>query len=213
MKTILCYGDSNTWGFDPALKDRFPAADRWTGVMSRKLGKGFTVIEEGLGGRTTVWDDPVEGGFKSGKDYLIPCLESHRPIDLVILWLGINDLKKRYSLPLSDVVRGVSVLIELILGSGAGPSGQAPRLLLLSPLPLGKLSEDYEDMFEGAAGKSARLPELYRQTAERYGCAYADASEIVSADEADGLHLSRPSHKTLGRALAAVASDLLSRID
>ncbi len=78
MKRILCYGDSNTWGYDPLTTDRFDANTRWTRVLGKSLGGAYEVIEEGLNGRTTVWDDPIEG-FKSGKDYLIPCLEFTSP--------------------------------------------------------------------------------------------------------------------------------------
>lgn len=100
MKNILCYGDSNTWGYDAETKNRFPPDVRWTGILKRTLGEGYHVIEEGLNGRTTVWDDPIEG-YKNGREYLIPCLESHRPLDLVIIMLGTNNLKKRFSLTFS----------------------------------------------------------------------------------------------------------------
>lgn len=96
MKTIVCYGDSNTWGYDPVTMDRLPITQRWTGVLAQELGAGYRVIEEGLNGRTTVWDDPIEG-YKNGKEYLIPCLETHRPIDLITILLGTNDLKMRFS--------------------------------------------------------------------------------------------------------------------
>ena len=92
MKTILCYGDSNTYGYDPSNGFRYPKNVRWTGVLADLLGPEFTVIEEGCNGRTTVFDDPLEG-WKNGLDYLKPCLNSHKPIDLVILMLGSNDLK------------------------------------------------------------------------------------------------------------------------
>ena len=113
MKTILCYGDSNTWGYNPRTQDRFPIAERWTGVLAHKLGAEFRVVEEGLNGRTTVWDDPIEG-YKNGKEYLIPCLESHRPIDLVVIMLGTNDLKKRFSVSAYDIAQSVGVLVEIV---------------------------------------------------------------------------------------------------
>ena len=96
MKTILCYGDSNTWGYNPATTERSSRDERWTGILRRELDDGYLVIEEGLNGRTTVWDDPIEG-YKNGKEYLIPCLETHKPLDLVIIMLGTNDLKVRFS--------------------------------------------------------------------------------------------------------------------
>ena len=78
MYEVLCFGDSNTWGYDPVSKQRFPNGVRWTGVLQAELGPGFRVIEEGLNGRTTVWEDPVEGD-KMGKRHLMPCLESLSP--------------------------------------------------------------------------------------------------------------------------------------
>ncbi len=93
MKTVLCYGDSNTWGSDPETGERFAPEVRWPGVMARELGDGFHVIEEGLPGRTTLREDPIEGSYKDGRAYLTPCLESHRPIDLVTIMLGTNDLR------------------------------------------------------------------------------------------------------------------------
>src|SRR5215510_7647193 len=92
MKRILCYGDSNTWGYNPVTQDRFDTHERWTGSLQQALGSNCVVIEEGLNGRTTVWDDPIEG-YKNGAAYLIPCLTTHRPLDLVIIMLGTNDLK------------------------------------------------------------------------------------------------------------------------
>lgn len=81
MKSILCFGDSNTWGYNPRTKERYPRNERWTGMLRQELGDGYEIIEEGLNGRITVWEDPIEE-HKNGKEYLIPCLESHQPIDL-----------------------------------------------------------------------------------------------------------------------------------
>lgn len=96
MKNILCYGDSNTWGYDAEMKFRFPVDVRWTGVLACELGLGYHVIEEGLNARTTVWDDPFEEG-KNGKNTIAPILASHCPLDLVIIMLGTNDMKNRFS--------------------------------------------------------------------------------------------------------------------
>ena len=69
MKTVLCYGDSNTWGYSPIDGTRYARDVRWPGVLRNELGEGYLVIEEGLNGRTTVWDDPIEG-YKNGNQYL-----------------------------------------------------------------------------------------------------------------------------------------------
>ena len=96
QKTILCYGDSNTWGYDPVNACRYDRNIRWPGVLQKELGQAYYVKEEGLCGRTTVWDDPVEG-HKNGLKQLTPILHSHCPLDLVVIMLGTNDLKMRYS--------------------------------------------------------------------------------------------------------------------
>ena len=104
MKEVLCYGDSNTWGYNPKTKQRYDRNTRWPCVLQRELGEEFLVIPEGQNGRTTVWDDPVEGQ-KNGMTYLLPCLESHKPLDLVIITLGTNDLKHRFSVTAYDIAR------------------------------------------------------------------------------------------------------------
>lgn len=96
MKTILCYGDSNTWGYDPETGERFPPDERWTGVLGTLLGDGYSMIEEGLNRRTTVRDDPIEE-HKNGRDYLRSCLASRQPLVLAVMALGVNDLKARSS--------------------------------------------------------------------------------------------------------------------
>ena len=130
MRTILCFGDSNTWGANPGAGARHPRHQRWPNVLAQQLGAAYEVIAEGQPGRTTVWPDPIEG-VKCGKDYLIPCLQSHAPLDLVILLLGTNDLKHRFALTPTDIALGVQTLVEIIRTS-ASPAGSlagrpAPR--------------------------------------------------------------------------------------
>ena len=137
MKTILCYGDSNTWGYNPSTGGRYPRDVRWPGVLRRELGDDYLVIEEGLNGRTTVWDDPIEG-YKNGKEYLVPCLETHKPLDLVIILLGTNDLKVRFSVSAYDIANGAGALVQIVQKSEIGPGGRAPQVLLLAPPPCGQ---------------------------------------------------------------------------
>lgn len=201
MKVILCYGDSNTWGWNPSTQNRYKRDERWPGVLQEHLGENYYVIEEGLPGRTTVWDDPLEE-YKNGRDYLIPCLASNRPINLVVLMLGTNDLKKRFSLPVSDIAKGVGVLIEIIQKSGAGLGGSSPKILLLAPPPLLKLTnltETFEDGYE----KSRKLSLYYRQIADQYGCSFLDTAEVITSSRVDGIHLDVTEHQKLGRLLAA----------
>ncbi|MGD9049142.1 MAG: SGNH/GDSL hydrolase family protein [Anaerolineae bacterium] len=200
-KTILCYGDSNTWGWNPATQSRYSRHERWPGVLRQELGDGYLVIEEGLNGRTTVWDDPIEG-YKNGKEYLIPCLETHKPIDLVIIMLGTNDLKARFSVPACDVAAGAGVLVDIVAKSETGPGDSPPPVLLVAPPPIAKLSE-FAEMFEGGTAKSEALPRHFCLIAEERGCALLDASDVISSSDVDGIHLDLSEHLKLGVAVAA----------
>lgn len=200
MPRILCFGDSNTWGYDPATEDRFDEQTRWTSVLQAALGADFTVIEEGLNGRTTVWNDPIEG-YKNGHDYLVPCLETHRPLDLVVLMLGTNDLKRRFSLSAYDIAQGAAVLLRAIAYSKAGRDGNAPSVLLLAPPPVAKLT-NFAEMFEGSEAKSLLLGQHYRAVAVEYNVAFLDTSTVIRSSDIDGIHFEAEEHAKLGRAVA-----------
>jgi len=201
MISVLCYGDSNTWGYDPATLDRFPRDVRWTGVLRRELGDGYLVIEEGLNGRTTVWDDPIEG-YKNGKKYLIPCLETHRPVDLVIIMLGTNDLKMRFSVSAYDIANGAGVLVDIVQKSAAGPNGRAPQVLLIAPPPLATLTGGFAEMFTGAPAKALRFAEEYSRVAQEKGCHFLDAGSVIVSSDLDGIHFEAGEHAKLGQAVA-----------
>jgi lysophospholipase L1-like esterase len=207
MHEVLCFGDSNTWGYDPVSKVRFPGNVRWTGVLQTALGSGFRVIEEGLNGRTTVWEDPVEGD-KMGKRHLMPCLESQAPLDLVVLMLGTNDTKKRYSAPAVDIAAGVGVLLDIVARSTAGREGKAPLVLVVAPVPLTKLSE-FAPMFDGGAEKSRALAPLIAEVAKAHGCPFFDAGKVITCSDADGLHFEASAHKALGEALSREVKKIL----
>ena len=201
MKTIVCYGDSNTWGYDPVTKERYERDIRWPGVFRNTLGEDYLVLEEGLNGRTTVWDDPIEG-YKNGKEYLIPCITTHKPLDLIIIMLGTNDLKKRFSLSAFDIAKGAGVLVEIVQKSDTGPGGTAPKVLLLAPPPVAKLTE-FAEMFEDSEKKSKRLGGRYREVAEELGCEFLDTSEVIVSSDVDGIHLDPGEHGKLGETVAA----------
>ena len=203
MIDILCYGDSNTWGRKPLEDTRFPLDTRWPGVLRQQLGSAYWVIEEGLNGRTTVWDDPVAEG-RSGKVYLVPCLNTHKPIDLVALMLGSNDLKPKFSLSAYEIARGAATLLEIIQKSGAGPDGKPPQILLISPphvIPL-ELESEWRDQFEGAAQKSKKLARYYADVAQKFGVHFMDAAKVMVSSQQDGIHFEAEEHAKLGAAVA-----------
>jgi lysophospholipase L1-like esterase len=205
MKNILCYGDSNTWGFNAETKGRFHADVRWTGVLKNVLGEEYHVIEEGLNGRTTVWDDPIED-YRNGKEYLIPCLRSHRPLDLVIIMLGTNDLKKRFSLTAIDIAAGAGVLIDIVLKSDAGYNGKAPKMLLIAPISVGKNinQSEFGETFDGENSviTAQKFANYYKRLSEQKSCEFMDAAEIASPSPIDAIHFEAGEHKKLGEAVA-----------
>ncbi len=159
------------------------------------------VIEEGLCGRTTVFDDPIMEG-RNGRRYLAPCLETHKPLDLVILMLGTNDLKTRFSAPVEDIAQGIEVLGAMVLSSGCGPGGAAPGLLIAAPAPVIETGR-FAPSFAGGAEKSLRFAECWRASADLLGADFFDAASVVSSSEVDGIHLDASAHRALGEALAA----------
>ena len=200
MPIVVAFGDSNTWGYDPATGARFPPDVRWTGVMARELGPNFSVIEEGLSGRTTVFDDPIEPG-RRGADYLPPCLLSHAPLDLLVIALGCNDLKARFSASPGDSAFGAERLILMARAEPAGPNGAPPKVILVAPPPVAKLGA-FAEMFGGATEKSRHLAARYREVAERQGVGFVDAGQFIACSDLDGIHFEADQHTVLGHAMA-----------
>jgi lysophospholipase L1-like esterase len=211
MPTVLLFGDSNTFGTPPMEGPddlrRLGPEERWPGIAAATLGPGWRLVEEGLPGRTTVFDDPVEGENRNGRRSFAVCLESHRPIDAVVVMLGTNDLKARFSAPASDIARGASILLEI---ARTHPKLQpAPALLLVCPPPIletGFLGA----MFEGGTRKSTLLAPLYAAVAERNGARFLDAGTLVESSPVDGIHFGAPEHRKLGEAIARELRDMLA---
>ena len=180
-KTILCYGDSNTFGFAVVERPdgRYPYEERWTGVLAAALGDGWRVIEEGLGGRTTVHNDPVEGEFRNGKTYLLPCLLSHQPIDVVAIMLGTNDLKARFNLSAWDIAEGLGALVGIIRMAAVGRRGSTPAILIIAPPPIWPETPLHGDMFVGGYEKSLQLAKHCTAVAEKLGVQFLDAGAAV----------------------------------
>ena len=205
MKRVLCYGDSNTFGQAPmqSLDDvrRFGPDERWPCVMAKTLGAGWTLVEEGLSGRTTVHDDPIEGVYKNGKTYLQPCIESHWPLDVVVIMLGTNDLKAKFGLTPNDIAMGAGVLLYTVR-SIVPPWTKAPKMLLICPPPAPGANW-LAPWFEGAEPKARALAPLYKVQAERHSAAFFDAGTVARISPVDGVHLDLDQHRALGLAIAA----------
>ena len=208
MFEVMCFGDSNTWGYSPSTGQRFPRTVRWTGVLQSELGTGFLIHEEGLNGRTTVWEDPIEGD-KMGRRHLPVLLDSHAPLDLVVMMLGTNDLKKRFSAHAWDIAQGSRRARRHDRRSASGNHAASPAVLLIAPPPLGKLST-WDGMFEGGAEKSRQLGAYYREVARTRGCHFLDAADVIrSSSDLDGIHLEEKDHRALGLAVAREVKKIL----
>ncbi|TPE52025.1 SGNH/GDSL hydrolase family protein [Amaricoccus solimangrovi] len=210
-RTVMCYGDSNTHGTMPmaSLQDmgRFGPETRWPGVLAAALGDRWRVVEEGLPGRTTVFPDPIGGAHRDGLAVLPALLESHRPLDLVAIMLGTNDMKQRFQMPVVEAADAVLALVAAVRTSTAGVDGGAPAVLLIAPPPVleaGCLGE----IFTGGAEKSKRLGAIYAEAAKRAGVAFLDAGEVIGSSPVDGVHFDAEAHARLGQAVAEAIAGL-----
>jgi len=211
MKTVLCYGDSNTYGSPgnaaAAGGYRHAYANRWTSRAQQTLGSEYHLIVEGLPGRTTVHDDPIEGVYKNGRRTLLAILESHTPLDAVVLMLGTNDLKARFGLNAGDIAAGVGVLLKMIniFALDYGPI----KTILICPPPILEVGA-MAGMFAGGAAKSELLPSAYREIAQTYGAAFLDAGTYIQSSRDDGIHFDTAEHVRLGQVVASSISALLA---
>ncbi|MEG0766199.1 MAG: SGNH/GDSL hydrolase family protein [Clostridia bacterium] len=210
MKTIVCYGDSNTWGFMPkrAAPDwsdnRFAWDVRWTGILQKALGAGYRVEEEGLNGRTTCIDDPLDV-HRNGLKYIDTCMLTKMPVDLVVLMLGTNDVKDYLGVTPLIASLGIAQIVEHIQAGGYGPKGASPKVLIVSPP---SLSEGLRDAWPGeefgahALEKDAGLAAHHENVARKYGASFLNAARFVKADSADCVHLNQQGHALLGEKIA-----------
>jgi lysophospholipase L1-like esterase len=212
VTTVLLFGDSNTHGTKPMAglegSGRFGREARWAGHLARALGPAVELIEEGHPGRTTVHDDPIEGAHRNGLRVLPALLESHEPLDLVVIMLGSNDFKARFSVTATDVALSVERLAKLVRASQAGPEGRAPGLLLVAPPPVQEAG-CLAGMFAGGAAKSPGLAAELARVAERQGAAFLDAAAHVAVSPLDGVHFEPEGHAALGAAMAEAIRPLI----
>ena len=198
MRTLLCFGDSNTWGYDPVSGERLPRESRWPVRLQRVLGDEWEVIAEGLNGRTATVDSPVAEG-RNGLTYLFPCLESHAPVDLVVIYLGTNDAGDRYGLPAQTIANAVGRLVQVVQKSEAGPAGASPGVLVVCPPAFGKLDADGD--FANAGEKSRQLARHYRIVCDELGCELLDLDGVAAYSDLDGIHLDAEAHAAVAAAV------------
>jgi lysophospholipase L1-like esterase len=206
MKTVLCYGDSNTYGFNPSNGLRYPKEVRWTGRLQQLLGEAYSVIEEGCNGRTTIFEDPVEG-WKKGLDYLRPCLNTHKPVDVVILMLGTNDLKELFGASASDAAGGAKMLVEVIQEFTKEKQGFVPEIILVSPprIEEGVCNSAFSRSFGlRAVEESKKFAGCYKEVADKKGCLFLDAALHIGPSEEDYVHLGAEGHAVLAEVLSKV---------
>jgi len=215
-KHIVCFGDSNTHGYCVSPSDcadggdRFNESERWTCLLQKALGEDYYVIEEGLSGRTTVFPDPLHESM-SGLDSIYSCLMSHEPVDLLIVMLGTNDTKERFGANAACIGIGMERLI-MKAGTVAAWKDGKPNILLICPPHIGEglySSENGRAMGAGCPEKSRLLAPIYREIAQRQGCAFLDAEGVAEFNDIDCMHLTRKGHAQLAERLAAMVKELI----
>jgi len=213
MKTILAYGDSLTYGADPADGPRHAYEDRWPTALEKALDGKARVIAEGLGGRATAYDDWTAGVDRNGARILPVLLASHAPLDLVIIMLGTNDIKPYVAGSAASAARGARRLVELTRGHFAGTGEAVPQIILVSPPHAAET--DNEIMASNFGGLAHLLAESrdfarhYRRHAEETGVAFFDAASVAHADPHDGVHLDPANTRAIGTGLAPLVKQIL----
>ena len=199
MKSVLCFGDSNTYGLKPDGTGRYEKNERWTGILSDLLkNTDYEVIEEGLVGRTTVFEDNTRIG-RNGSKLLPVLLESHGPVDIVVLMLGTNDCKTVYNASPTLIARGTEILLKQIRAN----NNQA-KILLLSPIYLGEQvwKQEYDPEFdEKSVVVSKELKAEFAKLAEEFDCMFLAASDVAKPSETDQEHMDKESHRFLAEAV------------
>lgn len=217
MKNILCFGDSNTWGYDyttydPALGagQRLPFHERWPGIVQNNLGSEYRIIEDALNARTNMVEDPYFP-HRLGIASLETALDAQAPLDLVIIQMGVNELKHMFNLTAGMIAFGVEKLV--VAAQQSYYNYPVPKVLLIAPAPV---KENIADMIFGfsygplAYEKSMQLGALYRDVAERHGCGFIDCAELdFVINELDGLHYAREDHAKLGKAVTEKIREML----
>ncbi|MCF1494634.1 arylesterase [Agrobacterium vitis] len=210
MKTVLAYGDSLTWGYDPVALGRHAHEDRWTSVLQKALGHGVRVIAEGLNGRTTAYDDHLADCDRNGVRLLPSILETHKPLDLVILMLGTNDLKRGIQGTAIGATSGIKRLVKLVHQHDWGFDFEVPDVLIVSPPPIRETANVmFGAMFNHSIEEGGMLASMYRDAADELGSGFFDAGSVAKTTPLDGIHLDANNTRAIGRGLEPVVRMML----
>lgn len=211
MKTILCYGDSLTWGVDAENGTRHAYEDRWTSVLQKALGHGVRVIAEGLNGRTTVYDDHTADCDRNGARVLPTLLQTHAPLDLIIILLGTNDLKPVFANNAVIVGHGIKRLVEIVRHHAWPMAMESePDILIVSPPPLCETDDPLlGPMFAGRLGEAQNLASVYHDLADELGCGFFDAGAVAKTTPIDGVHMDAENTRAVGRGLEPIVRMML----
>lgn len=208
-KHIICYGDSNTHGYDGESGQRFNEDIRWTKLLQELLGEDYLIIEEGLNGRTTVFEDPVQEGM-SGLSTISPVLLSHEPVELLIIMLGTNDTKERFSSSAQTISFGLGRLVKKAIDTNCW--NDKPNILVISPK---SIDDEYlygpfvENMGKGCSLKSRELAKYYKEICDMLGINFIDADELdLINNKKDFMHLDAQSHRKLAEYLCKYIKDI-----
>lgn len=200
MKGILCFGDSNTYGYIPDGSGRYERNVRYTCVLEKLLGSEYYVIEEGLCGRTTVYEDPTRYCRKA-VDYIEPCLQSHLPLHCIVLMLGTNDCKSIFNADAREIREGMEAVIKIIRSNTDTP------IMLVSPILLGNeiWKPEFDPDFDAMSLEvSKALADEYKNLAAETGCLFLNAAEFAEASPVDQEHLLAEGHLSLAQAIAEI---------
>lgn len=215
MINVLCYGDSNTYGYNPLDGGRFSSEERWTGRLQSMLGKNYKIIEAGQNGRTAIADDPYDS-FANGEKYFDLALRSSYPVDLVVIMLGSNDLKIEFNMQAQDIANGVAKIVEKAINmtKEKNQDNKPSKVLLVSPIHIGENVEGsiFSDSFGGniARQKSLEFSKYYKKVASDYDVYFMDAGYYVKACHEDELHLDGEGHRILAYAFKDKIKEIMS---
>jgi lysophospholipase L1-like esterase len=211
MKNVLAFGDSLTWGADASTGGRHSFEDRWPNALAAALDGQARVFAEGLNGRTTIFDDYSIPTERNGAKALPMLLATHEPLDLVIIFLGTNDMRSHICGNAAGSAMGIARLINIVKTFAYKPGHNVPKVLVMSP-PLVSAGEDalFNDVMSGAEALSKEYAAQYALVCEREEVAFFDVSRIVKTDPVDGVHLTAKDTRAIGESIAPVVKEVLS---